>query len=168
MKLLSRRSIGGNVFPVTSCDLTAEGQEGVLSFYRLISLGLTDVEQTNADVRIPAHRESTTDTLELTRAARNRACRKSDDRRESVFVLVGCLPLICSGCRHVDGSTVKRVMVTLVPGSIARRVRSAGSVVGDGALVGHRDLTDGLSGAIFFLANNIVGVVWVRRAGVEV
>ena len=32
----------------------------------------------------------------------------------------------------------------------------------------HRDLTDGLSGGVLFLAGNIVGVVWVAYTSVEV
>src|SRR5262249_1982251 len=47
-------------------------EEAVLS--RSSRLRFADVEEANADVRIPTHRKSTAGTLELTRTACNRPC----------------------------------------------------------------------------------------------
>ena len=55
-----------------------------------------------------------------------------------------------------------------MPRSIAKEIRNASAIVGDGALERHRDLTDGHSSGVLFLANNIADVVWVAYTGVEV
>ena len=128
----------------------------------------SDVEETNAKVRIPPHRKSPADTLVFSSAARNGACREPDDGSESVLVLEWRLPLIGSGRTDGNGSSIKRIQVALVPGSITEGIRSTGSIVGDGALVRHRDLADGLSGPVLFLADKIVDVIGVAGTGAEV
>ena len=55
-----------------------------------------------------------------------------------------------------------------MPSSIAKEIRSACAIVGDGALVRDGDFADGLSGAVLFLANNVVAVVWVAYTSAEV
>ena len=55
-----------------------------------------------------------------------------------------------------------------MPSSITKGVSSAGAIVGNGALERHRDLTDGLSGGVLFLASHNVGVIWVAHTGAEV
>jgi hypothetical protein len=44
-----------------------------------------------------------------------------------------------------------------MPGSIAKEICCTGAVTGDGGFERHGDLTNGLSGAVLFLASNNVG-----------
>jgi len=129
---------------------------------------LNEVKEADADVRIPPHRQRSVDLLVFSGAGSDRAYRKARHGRESEFVREWCLPLVCSGRAHRDGSSVKRIKVALVPGPIAKEVRGASAIVGDGGQERHRDLARGLSGAVFFLANDVVDVVWVAYAGAEV
>ena len=142
----------------------------MLVFYPLASSHswLNDVEEANADVSIPPHGKRPANTLVFSSAAGNRTLRKSQGGRKSVFVLEWRLSLIGSCCADGDGSSIKRVKVTLMPGSIAKGIRGAGAIAGDVALECHRDLTGGLPAAILFLANNSVGVIWVAHTGAEV
>ena len=65
-------------------------------------LWLNDVEEADADVRIPPHRKRSAYIFVFSSAAGNRAYREPDDGRESVCVLEWRLPLIGGG--HADGN----------------------------------------------------------------
>lgn len=131
-------------------------------------LRLNDVEETNADVRIPSHRKRPTNVVVFSSAARNRALRKSERGRESVFVLEWRLSLIGSCRGDGDSSSIKRVKVAFMPGSITNGIARAGSIAGDVALESHRDLTDRVTVAVLFLASKNVGVVRVAHTSAEV
>ena len=147
---------------------TRRQRRGPASFLPPNPLWFNDVEETNADVHIPPHRKRPANTFVFSSSARNGALRESEGGRKSIFVLERRLSLIGSCCADRDGSSIKRVKVTLMPGSIAKGITGAGSIAGDTALESHRDLTDGLPAAILFLASNNVGVVWVAHTGAEV
>lgn len=131
-------------------------------------LWLNDVEETNADVRIPSHRKRPTNVVVFSSAARNRALRKSERGGESVFVLEWRLSLIGSCRGDGDSSSIKRVKVAFMPGSITNGIARAGSIAGDVALESHRDLTDRVTVAVLFLASKNVGVVRVAHTSAEV
>ena len=85
-----------------------------------------------------------------------------------MFVREWSLPLIGSGRANGNGASIKCIQIALMPGSIAKDIRSAGTIVGNGSLVCHRDLTNGLSGAVLFLASDNGGVILIAYAGAEV
>src|SRR5215472_1707782 len=122
------------------------------------------VKQADADIGIPPHRERSPSVLVFSSASRNCADREAYDGCEPEFILKWRLPLIGSGRADCNGSTIERIEVTLMPGTIAKRICGACSIVGNRALVGHRDFTDGLPVAVLFLTYNVVGVVWVSSS----
>lgn len=131
-------------------------------------LWLNDVEETNADVRIPSHRKRPTNVVVFSSATRNRALRKSKRGGESVFILEWRLSLIGSCRADGDGSSINRIKVAFMPGPIAKGITRAGSVAGDVAYESHSDLTYGLSASILFLAVKNVRVVGVSHTSAEV
>ena len=133
-----------------------------------LQLWLNDVEQTDADVRIPPHGQDPGDVFVFSGAARDFAYREAQDGGESVFVLKWCLPLISSGRAHRDGPSPQGVEIALMPGSIAKRIGSACAITGDRALERHRDMANRLPGSILFLARDDVRIRGIGDTGVEV